>query len=245
MQSWIFSSPIEKRKNSGKVRIFCFPWAGGGASFYKEYFSNIHHEIEICPVQLPGRENRYGENFYENMESLCEDFLEEMGAILEEKPYIFWGHSMGGIISYYLVQMIAKRGGNLPIHLFLSASAPPKKKVMQNKRSINQLLRENGTQEEIIKNQELLDIYLPILLADLKLLESININHLNRELAVPTTIFGGKNDSMLPTEELIDWRNFVKEVRDILVYSGGHMYIRNNREQLLRDIEEILLKTGF
>ncbi|EHL32065.1 hypothetical protein LDG_5848 [Legionella drancourtii LLAP12] len=50
-----------KLKADAQVRLFCFPYGGGGASIYREWQQEFPDFIEVCPIQLPGRENRLEE----------------------------------------------------------------------------------------------------------------------------------------------------------------------------------------
>lgn len=36
--------------------LFCFPFAGGGASAYNSWIQKMQGKITVCPIQLPGRE---------------------------------------------------------------------------------------------------------------------------------------------------------------------------------------------
>ena len=105
---WIFAG---KRKENCRHRIFCLPYAGSGASLYSVWDSFFGDDIEICPVQLPGRENR-------RREPLCSDIQETAGSIAEviagmaDVPFSVFGYSMGGVIAYETVlKLKAERSG--------------------------------------------------------------------------------------------------------------------------------------
>lgn len=87
--------------NSQNITLFCFPFAGGGASAYNSWVQKMKDTITVCPIQLPGREERIMEKPYHNMT----DMLDELEETIWENirgPYAFWGHSMGGKIAYEL-----------------------------------------------------------------------------------------------------------------------------------------------
>ena len=44
--------------NSQNITLFCFPFAGGGASAYNSWVQKMKDTITVCPIQLPGREER-------------------------------------------------------------------------------------------------------------------------------------------------------------------------------------------
>lgn len=95
--------------NSQNITLFCFPFAGGGASAYNSWVQKMKDTITVCPIQLPGREERIMEKPYHNMT----DMLDELEETIWENirgPYAFWGHSMGGKIAYELEKRMEKRG---------------------------------------------------------------------------------------------------------------------------------------
>lgn len=51
--------------------MFCFPYAGGGAAFYAKWIQDFDKKLSVCPIQLPGREERIGEKPYLNMQSFA------------------------------------------------------------------------------------------------------------------------------------------------------------------------------
>ena len=53
---------LPQSRANPKIRLFCFPYGGGGASIYREWQKNLPDSIEVCPIQLPGREDRMNEN---------------------------------------------------------------------------------------------------------------------------------------------------------------------------------------
>lgn len=94
--------------NSQDITLFCFPFAGGGASAYNSWVQKMKGKVTVCPIQLPGREERIMEKPYHNMT----DMLDELEEIIWENirgPYAFWGHSMGGKIAYELEKEWKKR----------------------------------------------------------------------------------------------------------------------------------------
>src|SRR5215472_6446591 len=87
-----------QRKPQARVRLFCFPYAGGGASIFRTWSECLSQSIEVCPVQLPGREDRLVEKPFSNMSSLLEVLVPALLPYLD-MPYAFFGHSMGSLIS--------------------------------------------------------------------------------------------------------------------------------------------------
>src|SRR6185503_4436923 len=79
--------------------LFCFPYAGGAASIYRDWGNKLPSNIEVHPVQLPGHGNRLNEPLFKHIEPLVESTAQELMPYLEGS-FAFFGHSMGAIISF-------------------------------------------------------------------------------------------------------------------------------------------------
>ena len=58
--------------------LFCFPFAGGGASAYNSWIQKMQGKITVCPIQLPGREERIMEKPYSNMVDMLDELEENI-----------------------------------------------------------------------------------------------------------------------------------------------------------------------
>src|SRR5581483_4354247 len=165
--AWVHLTP----QTRGRVRLFCFPYAGGGRSVYFPWLSAISPDIEVCPVQLPGREERLGEPPFTCMELLIEKLVEVLRSSIDG-PFAFYGHSLGALISFELARALRRLNGPTPIHLFVSGCPAPQLPPtdppihqMPDVEFVQALRRFNGTSEKILQNAELLFVLLPFLRA--------------------------------------------------------------------------------
>ncbi len=107
-----------------RLRSTCFPYAGRGASMYAGWQAAFSSDVEICPVQLPGREDRLGEPAACRIDPLVDSFLASVGEELDS-PFVFFGHSMGGVVAYEIARRLQGSGARGPELLIVSASEPP------------------------------------------------------------------------------------------------------------------------
>ena len=106
------------------VRLFCFPYAGGGASVYRDWPRLLADNVEVCAIQLPGRENRLKEPLIRQLPALIEKLVVEIRPFLT-RPFAFFGHSMGALLNYELTHALMAAGAPGPAHLFFSAYRAP------------------------------------------------------------------------------------------------------------------------
>ena len=95
--SWVFCT-----KSHARLRLFCFPYAGGGASIYHPWSKRLSGDVEICPLYLPGRENRLREPCFKRLSSLVEELTDALTHFMDV-PFAFFGHSMGALISFEVI----------------------------------------------------------------------------------------------------------------------------------------------
>ena len=115
--SWIFAS---RPNPQARLRLFCFPHAGGGASFFRPWIGMLSPDIEVCPVQLPGRENRLKERPFNQFSPLISELAQALRPYLD-RPFAFFGHSMGALVSFGLARHLREQNDPMPRHLFISA----------------------------------------------------------------------------------------------------------------------------
>src|SRR5438105_14018756 len=108
--SWFL---VPRRVRQPRLRLFCFPFAGGSVSTFVGWPALLPGDIEVWAAQLPGRAARIGEPAIGDM-TLLLDRLEAAMAPALDRPFALFGHSMGAIIAFELVRRLRRRGRRLP-----------------------------------------------------------------------------------------------------------------------------------
>lgn len=238
---WIFGA---RPRPEARLRLFCFPYAGGGATTYSPWGSMIAPDIEVYPVQLPGRENRVGERAILQFSDLIEALSEALLPCFM-KPFVFFGHSMGALIAFGLAQQLRQQGRPMPEQLLLSAYRAPQ---IPNRESlhtlsepalIQKLLELDGTRPEVLENLELRQFLLPIMRADFSICESYV--YTNQEpLDCPITTFGGLQDKRVSKESLEAWRKQTSNRFTLHMLPGNHFFLREMQQPMLQIITQTL-----
>ena len=240
--SWI---AYRKPKRVTALRIFCFPYAGGGASVYRTWHKAFPDTVEVCPVQPPGRGTRVFEPAYPNLEPMVESLTKIMRPLLD-RPFVFFGYSMGALIAFELTRALRAEHRPGPAHLFVAARRGPRvsdpypsTKNLGDAEFLRELAKIGGTSEEILGSPDLLEMLLPTLRADFTLCE--NYVYLPGALLdCPITVFGAKSDLRVPGEALAAWAMETSSSCDVKMFSGDHFFIHSRQDELLQSISEIL-----
>jgi medium-chain acyl-[acyl-carrier-protein] hydrolase len=226
------------------ARVFCFPYAGGGAAAFLPWRPLFTpHGIDFCCVQLPGRETRFGEALVSSMPELVRAICSGLEAHLA-RPFSLFGHSMGAIVAYEVACELRRRGGPMPEWLFVSGSLAPHRRdaeslhTLPTAQFIDTLVRRyNGIPPEILANQELLDLTVPILRADFALLE-LHRRDTATALPVKFAVFGGDADPSVRPDALDLWREATNDQQAFRtrLFPGDHFFIHELRAALAEEI---------
>jgi medium-chain acyl-[acyl-carrier-protein] hydrolase len=235
-------------RNEGTVvrcRLFCFPHAAGNAAFYRPLRRFMPPEIDLCPLELPGRAARLDEAPLASMSALMEQ-LDYTLKPLMGVPFGFFGHSVGACMAYEAARQLRSVDGLTAVHLFVSgraspnfASADPPARPRSDHDLLAVLCRFGGTPTAVMQRPELIAVLLPTLRADLALVEGYGVDP-GDHIACSITAFGGAGD--LPhSGSLQSWRHFTRGRFRICIFPGGHFYFSPEAAALGREIIQDLL----
>ncbi|GCE27614.1 hypothetical protein KDA_30980 [Dictyobacter alpinus] len=240
--SWIHRNDL---KPDARLRIFCFPHSGGGASFYRRWNNLSGQEIDVCPLQLPGRENRRSEAPMTQFDALIE-LLADVLAPYMGTPFVFFGHSLGALVSFGLARYLRRQGKKSPLYLFVSGRRAPQiprddssVARLTDKEFIEKIRHFHGTDEEILQNPELMELFLPLLRADFSIYESF-VYTPEPPFTFPISAFGGRDDIGVNVSSLIAWKSHTVGTFGLHQFPGGHFFLRDAEEQVLQLIKDDL-----
>ncbi|KAJ7387096.1 hypothetical protein OS493_004060 [Desmophyllum pertusum] len=216
-------------KHSAELRLICFPWAGGGAAFYAKWGKKFASEIEVHGVCLPGRESRFLEPFnVNNWKSLLKDFCDDVHGILKEKPFAFWGHSLGARLCFEAARYLKLHYDIQPVHMIISsATAPQIPRTVLNVSTLSdddliQKIRNwGGTPKALMANKGMMKIAVRVLRADLTLLQNYRFEaNDNAIIDCSLTCFDGSED----LHEQDGWTELIQGPFKRHILPGGHFY---------------------
>jgi medium-chain acyl-[acyl-carrier-protein] hydrolase len=215
-----------------RPRLFCFPYAGGSATMYINMVKTLGHLVEVCPVELPGRGARLRETPIDHLPTLVAALSTGLRPLLD-RPFAFFGHSMGALLAFELTRTLRRQGGPLPGQLLVSAHRGPQlprtallghglsdTEMLDNVRGLG------GTPPDVLAHPELLEMILPIIRADFELVDTY---HYQAEPPLPCPIlaFGGMTDALVSRTQLEGWREQTEARFSLQMFPGGHFYLQS------------------
>lgn len=230
-----------------RVRLFCLPYAGAGASVFRAWSDLLAPEIELCAIQLPGREDRTREERYTRMAPLVDALAEQLAGELD-RPFAIFGHSMGAVIAYELACVFRRARLPDPAHLFVSGRRGPQLPHrhepvhhLDEPQFVARLRRLNGTPEEVFQHPELLAYMIPTLRADFAICETYAYRS-EPALACPVSAFGGLADTEVSQDDLKAWSVVTAGPFRTEFFPGDHFFLHSCRTSLLATLANDLAR---
>ncbi len=235
-----------RQPQQGKARIFAFPYSGAGSLAYFKWANLFRDDpLDFISVQLPGRENRLHETPLSSVPALLEQLQPALLPLLD-KPFIFFGHSLGALLAFELCRRLRKQGLPLPQHLFVSAFRAPNQPNSSRElhrlptpQFVRALAEYGGTASQVLENRELMDMFMPVLRADFTAHETYRYQA-EAPLPCPITAFTGLDDTFATLENMADWHQQTSSRFAHIRYPGGHFFLNEQMQAISRHLQHSL-----
>lgn len=228
--------------SAARPRIYCFPCAGAGASSYASWPAAVSAWGDVVPAQYPGRE--------ELAEIPPLRSLRELAAALADRlpdapaPFAFFGYSLGALVAISLAWELRRRGRATPSHLFLAGCGVP---VAADNKSLHQLADEpflEALSDHLGQLQgetrDFARAMLPLLRADIEMLESFHQLAAEAPLDCAITVLTGTEDSLTPRESVMRWSEMTTGDFTLRRFAGRHDFPKHQQSELLATIRALL-----
>ncbi|KKZ90954.1 thioesterase II family protein [Bacillus wiedmannii] len=225
-----------------KTKLFCFPHAGGSAFSYAKWKNHFNPYIEVVPIELAGRGYRIEENLYQSMEEAVNDVYNNIVMQIDDSPYILFGHSMGSLIAYEVARKIKDSKNVSPEFLVLSGRNHPNSKIknirhnLSNEQFKREVISMGGTPSGVLQSEELMEIFLPILRADFKIVETYIHDNNIQPCDIDFLIFNGENDEFTTYDQVIKWEQYTSKTCTLHSFEGNHFFLNENIEEIAKSI---------
>lgn len=262
---WIMHT---KEKKNAKMRLFCIPYGVKGASLFADWDKNMPSDIEVCPIQFPGKENRISEMPISDIDEAV-DALEKVISTQMDKPFAFYGHSVGALIAYRISARLQQQKCKKLKHLFAGAFSSPNiypnpvyEKVMkafnefgfETLPEIDELVNidpevskeyESYIAKEfnINVNDEVRDLVKPVGFSDFRLVHTYKHDDNEEKLSIPITAFHGRDDDYVKEDEIVKWGELTHRKFNYYTFDGDHFFLHKDQSQKqLLDVIALALK---
>ena len=239
--SWL----TQRIKNpQARLRLFCYPHAGGGASSFNPWRAHLPSTVELCPLEPPGRWTRHAEPPLRRIDELVESFISELRGLLD-LPYVLFGHSVGGFAMFEAAHRLATLGAS-PRHLIVAAREAPQFPLVHRMQHLpeDELIATLGevygaARMSAMADPEIRALFLPALRADLEALETYDGAN-KGPIAAPLSAFYGRSDPTFDESRVQGWNAHTTAPFEAMVLEGDHFFVHAAESGFLNHLRAIL-----
>ena len=257
-----------------RVRLFCFPFAGGGSVVYRSWARFIDPEVEVVAIEPPGRLGRITETPIANMKEFVEQLVPEMEELLD-RPFVFFGHCLGALTMYETARRLIHATKVGPDHLFVSGARPPdqiteqgpfEQRVMHDLLKLAEfrislppyaqpddvfaeLIRHFNIQatDQLLSNPELRQLILPVVRAEFQMATDYQFVR-EPPWEIPITCFAAKGDPYVSRHHALGWGRFTNLRLQVHIREGAHFAVVDDaafiHEVINWELQSNLKQTG-
>ncbi len=231
--------PSLEAPSSAGLRLFCFPFAGGGASFFRGWGGVLGPGFQGAPAALPGRETRSAETPFDSFDALLEALIAAIRPHLDSRPFAFFGHSMGAPLAFELARRLYAERLPMPMALLVSGARAPRFRLghvpppePSDAQLLDQLRHVKGPDAPA-------EPLTAALRADTRAYRGY-VYHSGSPLPIPICAFGGREDPQVTVEHLEAWKFHTGESFSMRLFPGGHFFLRDQALAFLGAVSEEL-----
>ncbi len=224
-----------------KQQLFLLHFAGGNSYSFQFLKPYLEHKLEFIPIELPGRGKRMGKELLKDKNKAIQDYFNQIKSKRNGQPYAIYGHSMGADLGLDLTSKL-EGIGDPPIALVVSGNAGPgigvqkNRHLMENDEFKDELRLLGGVPDELLSNEELFELFRPILKADFELLEKEFYTPINFKLSTPIYAMMGSEEEDVTFID--NWKEYTLGNYNRDVFQGNHFFIYKYPNR----ISEIIIK---
>lgn len=218
------------------MKLFCIPYSGGNAAIYTKWRSFLLENIVLCPIELAGRGRRMRDPFYNDVTEAAKDLASLIAMQLEgEETYAIYGHSLGSLLTYETYYNLLEIGINPPWHMFFSGRKAPQNMepvtnyyLQSDEEFLDFVFTYGGNTKEVMQDERLRKIFLPILRADIRLNETYKYKRKTEKVACNISIINGNQDQSVKEFDMREWEQCTQGKCSIYEFTGDHFFLFDN-----------------
>jgi medium-chain acyl-[acyl-carrier-protein] hydrolase len=242
-----FIRPIKVK--SPKARLIAFPYAGGSAVAYHKWAKHLSPQTELISLQYPGRGRLTRMNPCTSIHDLAKECCKTV-LTLSDKPFYFFGHSLGALVAFETIRMLRSLGKSVPKALVVSSHQAPestsyfgnKLHTLPDEQFLSGFEHYGGIPTEILQSPDMMEYLMPLLRADMTALETWRYKP-ESPLEIPIVAMGSDEDMTLDLTQLQRWGEFTNSTFQFQVMPGNHFYFQDQLLSVVSTINKVIEET--
>jgi surfactin synthase thioesterase subunit len=242
--------PVQRRAGAGTgpgTVLICFPPAGAGAGFFREWAGSLPG-IRIVPVQLPGREERFGETPEEDAAAIARNIATAIAAEGWDRPVLL-GYSYGALLAFETALRLEADGIDIAGLVTMARAAPqttpqPTVADLDDDAFLDYVRRLGGLPPEMDEVPEFVELMLPVMRADFRA-NDLYARAESERLRCPIHTLAGTTDTATANGRDTAWAARTEAKHEVTRIDGGHFFIHENPSAAFNQIRAVILSASL
>ena len=233
---------IPQPRRAPRCRLVCFAHAGGPASSFSALSGSLPTDTELWAIQLPGRFARYREPPPTGLSALVTQIADALRSTADpDVPTAVLGQSFGALLAAEVARKLERDRPVLA--LVLVSACPPHLLVpfpsVSREQVPDLLLRTDDSAQEILDCDDLRDVVLDAVWADIELLRQLPDAERLR-LRCPVHAIAGTRDRTIGAAEMRQWQRYTDRLFTLDELPAPHLIASAYAAGLSRTLTELL-----
>jgi medium-chain acyl-[acyl-carrier-protein] hydrolase len=229
---------------AARRRLICIPYAGGGASVFRNWAKRLPADLDIQVIQLRGRQDRLQETPPTRMAAVVDELALALGG-LPASPTVLYGHSLGALVAFEVARRMQTSGAP-PVALVVGAARGPTLPFgespihsLDDERFLEAIHQRYATPWSVLRNADLMTLALPSLRADMEVFETYRYEP-GPPLDLPILALRGRQDSRLTDADLSAWQHVTRLPLTQREVEGGHFFVDSPSDSVIEQVTSVL-----
>ncbi|MFF1793584.1 thioesterase II family protein [Kitasatospora sp. NPDC058263] len=225
-----------------RLRLVCFPHAGGAPTAYWSWARELPEDIEVLSACYPGRQDRLGDPYAPSVHAMADEIAAALAVLAADGvPLALFGHSMGSVVAHEVTLRLGAEHGVRPVRLFVSGSEAPHRREREESAAADDAdflaeLRQLGHSSLADMDPGLLELVLPSIRADYRLSAAYRPDPAAGRHRVPVVAYVGARDAECAPDNVAAWSDTTSAGFELRIFPGDHFYLQAQEKQLLAHI---------
>jgi surfactin synthase thioesterase subunit len=226
------------------MKLYTIPYAGGFSFTYLKWKKYLNPEIELIPIELPGRSLQNRLRPCSTIQQMANHVVRQIDEY-DSGDYCLFGHSMGALVLLEVYSKLILLNRRLPVQVILSGMKPPHLYESRGHHLLDpiqfrvKMYELGGIPAALAEDREFSDFVFELLRNDIQAVEQYQREGQEPVFNGQVSLFSSESD--IAGSDMLEWQNYALLPCTYHSFQGSHFFINEHTAEVVNRINQILL----